>query len=168
MIELIGLAFGGVLRFAPEVLKFFNSKNERAHEREMLGLQIQADTTRAQLAMQTAETQGAITERVTELQAMIEAIKSQGRRATYTGNKWTDRLLAFAEMLSATVRPILTYWYCVFIYGAYKIATYSLVMQSGANWANAASHLYTPQDGAVMLSIISFWFVDRSLRKQAT
>lgn len=166
MFEAFGLVFGGLLRFAPEILKYLNGKQDRAHEQVMLTLQIQADTARAQLAIQSAEKQGLIAERTTELQALVEAVKAEGTKVfTATGNKWTDRILAFAEMLSAPVRAILTYWYCIAIYGSYKVASFALLMKGNAAWDKAITALYTPQDGAIMMSIISFWFVDRSLRK---
>jgi hypothetical protein len=64
------------------------------------------------------------------------------------------------------VRPVLTYWYCVAGYGAYKTATYFIILSTGASWSNAITVLWTPQDQAVMMSIIGFWFVDRALRHQ--
>lgn len=36
---LLGSIFGGVFRLAPEVLKFFDKKNEREHELAMFGRQ---------------------------------------------------------------------------------------------------------------------------------
>lgn len=166
MIELLGLVFGGAFRLLPELGRLWDAANQRKHEREMLALQMQADQLRAQMAMQHMEKQGELQQQLAELQAMITALQAQGKGFTKTGIKTVDYLLGVAEFLSSSVRPVLTYWYCVFGYGAYKAASYYMILSAGSSWANAITLLWTPQDHAVMLSIIGFWFVDRALRRQ--
>ena len=39
---LMGGVFGGVLRLAPEVIKFFDAKNERGHELRMVEAESEA------------------------------------------------------------------------------------------------------------------------------
>src|SRR5574341_1452779 len=95
------------------------------------------------------------------LTLQMQAVQSQK-----TGNWLIDFLNGLADAMSKSVRPVLTYWYCVAAYGLYKAATLYLILQSGASWANAASLLWTPNDHAVMFSIIGFWFVDRAIRKR--
>jgi len=45
---LLGSIFGGVFRLAPEVLKFFDKKNERQHELNMFARQCELETLRGQ------------------------------------------------------------------------------------------------------------------------
>jgi hypothetical protein len=74
-------------------------------------------------------------------------------------------MLAAVEAFSASVRPVPTYWLCVLMYGAYKTASYFIMIDVGADWMNAVTTLWTPVDYQIMLSIIGFWFVDRAIRK---
>jgi hypothetical protein len=148
MIEIISFIFGGVFRLVPEVLKMFNAKSERTHEKEMLELNLAADEARA------------------ELQALIEGVKAQSVPLVLTGNKWVDALLGLVEVLNRSVRPMLTYWFCVAMYGAYKVTTIWLVLQSGSSWLSAINAMWTDKDQSVMWSIIGFWFVDRAIRQQ--
>jgi hypothetical protein len=69
----------------------------------MLDLQMRADEQRSKLEMQKLEMQGDIQIDAQELQAMIEATRAQGAP---TGVPWVDAI-------SALVRPVLTFWYCV-------------------------------------------------------
>lgn len=167
MFEGISFVLGGLFRLAPEVFKLFDAANARKHEREMLDLQIKADQLRAQAEVQKAEVQGEIQQQLSEIQAMIEALRLQGTAVVQrTGVKWLDGLIAVLELANISVRPVLTYWYCVAAYGAYKVASYYMILSTGASWMNAVTTLWTPQDQAVMFSIIGFWFVDRAIRKQ--
>jgi len=165
MFEILSFIFGGVFRLLPEFTRLWDQQKAREHELSMLELNMRLDEQRAKLAMQTAELQGNIQQSIEELRAIVEATKSQAMTSAVTGNKFVDALMAFADFLSKLVRPVLTYWYCIAAYGAYKTASYILIMESGATWQNAVTLLWTPQDHAVMLSIIGFWFVDRAIRK---
>lgn len=166
MVEILSFIFGGLFRLAPKLMEMREKALDREHERAMLTLQMQADEKRAQLAMQAEEKRAETQQQLAELQAMITALQAQGQGLKRTGNKYVDWLLALAEFASAMVRPVLTYWYCVIGYGAYKAATLYLILSSGASLANAVTVLWTPNDHAVMFSIIGFWFVDRAIRKR--
>lgn len=164
MFELLSFVFGGIFRLAPKLIEMRERGKDREHERLMFDLQVQADAARSTQAMQQAEKQGEIKQQLAELQALIEATRAQARPFEKTGNKWLDAMLVMAEVLSGLVRPLLTYWYCIAAYGAYKVATLYLVLSTGTSLAAAVTQLWTPNDHAVMFSIIGFWFVDRAIR----
>lgn len=165
MLEIFSFIFGGVFRLVPEVMKIWDKQRERDHEARMLDLQMRADEQRAKLEVQKLEVQGEISQQLSEMNALIAATQVQASKFEKTGNPWLDAWLVFIEGLSATVRPVLTYWYCVVAYGAYKVASYYMIISTGASWEHAITSLWTPQDYGVMVSIIGFWFVDRALRK---
>ena len=155
MLELISLALGGILRFIPELIKFQTQKREQAHELAMFDLQLKADELRSKLRVDEIRVQGEMAEAAGELEAMKSAFEA----AKPTGVKWVDAL-------SATVRPVLTYWYCLVLYGAYKsILLYNGVAQEVPLYS-FATLLVNEFDTGVMASIIGFWFVDRSIRKR--
>ena len=48
---LLGSIFGGLFRLAPEVLKFFDKKNEREHELLMFSRQCELEQQRGQMRL---------------------------------------------------------------------------------------------------------------------
>ena len=157
MLELLSLLFGGILRIVPSILEYVDAKNKRQHEREMVALQIEADKVRSELRQQETETK-----------ALGDASAAQTNRSFIpTGRAWIDIFLALVEAVNATVRPVLTYFYCLLLYGGYKVALFVTMTDQGGSWKDAALALWTSADYSVMLSIISFWFVDRALRKMS-
>ena len=59
-LTLISGLFGGVLRLAPEVLKFLDAKNDRAHELAMQDKQLAFQQLQGQQQLQVIQAQGAI------------------------------------------------------------------------------------------------------------
>lgn len=155
MIELLSLICGGLLRLAPEAFKMFTAKKDADQEFRMTQLQLQIDEARAKQAVDLAQMQGDIAANTAQMSAMVEALKSQ---AALTGVSWIDGL-------SSSVRPVLTYWWCLFLYSGYKAITIYVAYTSGASLASLAPLLVTDFDRSVIGSIFSFWFVDRALRK---
>lgn len=155
MFELLSLIFGGALRLLPEILKLMSAKGDQAHELQMTKLQLEIDQARATQQIDLVHTQGAIAADAAEMSAMVEALKAQG---SPSGVPWIDGL-------SSSVRPVLTYWWCLVLYTAYKAITVMVAIQGGATLAALAQLLVTEFDRMVISSIFSFWFVDRSLRR---
>lgn len=166
MFELLSFIFGGIFRLAPKIMEMREKEKDREHERMMFDLQMKADQARADAQVQAMEKQGEIQQQIAELTAIVEANKAQAQKRQKTGNRFLDFLIVCGDLASSLVRPILTYWYCVVAYGAYKGATLYLVLSTGASLANALTLIWTPNDHAVMFSIIGFWFVDRAIRKR--
>lgn len=155
MFELLSMVFGGALRLLPEVLKLFSAKRDQAHELEMTKLQLEIDRSRAGQQLDLVHAQGAVAADAAEMTAMVEALKAQ---SAPSGVGWIDGL-------SASVRPVLTYWWCLVLYTAYKAIAVLVALQGGATLAALAQLLVTEFDRMVISSIFSFWFVDRSLRR---
>lgn len=158
MIEsLIGTLFGGVFRLAPEVMKVWDRKNERAHEAVMLDKQIAADTLKAQAAQQLAQTQADTQIGMGELDALVEATKAQ---ATMTGVKWVDAL-------NQLVRPLLAMQWLIVLWPSVVVAGFLLSVQDGVAALTAMHGAFGTEEKALASSIASFWLVDRSLRKMS-
>ena len=115
-----GGLLGGVMRFAPEVLKFFSSKRDQAHELAMLDREMQFATLRGEQEMRRVDAAMSIA----ELAAMGEALKEQGETARSAG--W------FVAALSALVRPIVTYWF-VILFSTVKIVGMSMAIDAGSD-----------------------------------
>ena len=147
-----GGLLGGIMRFAPEVLKFFSSKRDQAHELAMLDREMQFATLRGEQEMRRADAAMSIA----ELAAMGEALKEQGETARSAG--W------FVAALSALVRPIVTYWF-VILFSTVKIVGMSMAIDAGSDWKEVVLQSWTVEDMSMFSMIISFWFVSRSISK---
>ncbi|MDD2742316.1 MAG: hypothetical protein PHV02_08585 [Rhodocyclaceae bacterium] len=158
MIEsLVGSLFGGLFRLAPEVLKWADRKDERKHELSMFDKQLDADKLKGDQALLLARTQADASIGAAEIQAIIEATKAQ---AAQTGIK-------FVDAFNALMRPAITFWWVIVLYSAALTSRFAvLVQQEGATNLEAIIALWGPDEKAIVASIISFWFVDRSLRKK--
>lgn len=155
MIELLGLLFGGIFRLVPEFLKLAQARRDQDHELRMTELQLKIDTARSQLRIDEVHAGANAAEQASWAGALQEAIKAQ---ATPSGVKWVDAL-------SSSVRPVLTYWHCLVLYTVVKFAMGYLAVQAGVSVPNAIVQGFSEFDRAMVGSMVSFWFLDRTLRK---
>ena len=154
MIEtLLGGVFGGLLRMAPEVLKFFDRANERKHELAMLDREMEFARVKGEIAMR--QTEAAMT--MAEMDTIGEAFKEQSRTAVAAG-RWV-------AAISALVRPIITYMF-VGVYFAVKLAIYLLALEQGGNWKEVIQSVWGQDDVTILFMIVSFWFVGRVWERQ--
>lgn len=157
MFELIGLIFGGVSRLGQHWMDLRDKALERDHEFRMYEQQIlladkkyAAEADLRHMEAQSAETRG-------DIDLLITAIKSQADEAKSAGG-WVAKL-------SASVRPVLSYWLLA-LYSVAKFTTLYLAVTHGAAMAEAVKASYTEFDGTILASVIAFYFADRSLRKR--
>lgn len=158
----LGGAVGGIARLAPEVLKFFDRKNERKHELALLDKNTEAEKVRATSAQQAAETQADSAQMVSAIEALKDSLKGQFQ---VTGNK-------FIDALNFSVRPILTY----LIVGPYamgKLLVFTALLWAGNSLDASAVHTaldatYTAADMAIVSGIINFFFLGRVFDKRGS
>jgi hypothetical protein len=145
---LFGSILGGAFRLAPEVFKLFDRVNERKHELAMLNAEMEFAKLRGEIAMRQTEAQMT----VAELDAMAEALKEQGQTARAAG-RWV-------AAVSALVRPMVTYWFVV-LYSLVKILGITLAIQAGGDWKEVIVNSWTKDDMAMLMLVLTFWFVGR-------
>ncbi len=146
--SLLGSLLGGVLRIAPEFLKFFDRKNERLHELALLKAEMDFAKIKGEIAMRQTEA----TMTVAEMDAIGQALKEQGDTAKAAG-KWVAGI-------SALVRPLVTYWF-VALYSAHKIASMQMAHEQSGNWRDVFLTSWGEPDMAILSMILTFWFVGR-------
>ena len=147
---------GAVLRCLPELFKYFQDKSDRKHELEMTKLQFEIDKYRAEKEIDKVHAQGYENEILAQINGLSEAIKTQGQ---LTGDKWLDRL-------NVSVRPVLTYWWMVLL-SLYKMAVMWFAWNTADTALEFAVSFWTVNDTATIGTIISFWFMDRTFRKNS-
>lgn len=156
MIEtLLGTLFGGAFRLAPEILRWLDRKNERAHELAMFDKQLEADKLKGAQALAQINAQADAVIGVAEIQAIIEATKAQSAQ---TGIKWVDAL-------NALIRPLLALQWLILLWPAVVVAGFVLSVQAGIDPLTALRSTFGVDEKALAASVASFFLVDRSLRK---
>ena len=148
METLLGGLFGGLLRLAPEALKFFTQKGEQKHELAMLEAEMRFAQVKGEIAMRQTEAQM----QISELTAMTEAIREQSATAQAAGK--------VVSAISALVRPIITYVF-VALYVAVKVAGYSVAVSQGGDWKELLVTSWTADDMSTMTMLLTFWFTGR-------
>lgn len=137
----IGGALGAIARFAPAVLDFYDRKEKRKHDLELL-----------------AKTQDGQSN-LAALDAFKAAITTQGQ---VTGVKWVDAI-------NTLIRPLITLQWVIVIYPAALILQWVQVLQMGGGDLAAAvaatSQVFGVGERALCAAIVNFWFLDRVLVK---
>lgn len=132
----IGGALGGLLRFAPEVLKFFDRKNERKHELALHDKELELVKVQGNTRLDTVRVEG-------EANAVQEALGAI--REAYAGMRTG---IAWIDAISASVRPIITY-----AFGA------------GYLYLKITTGEWTDVDTGIFSGILNFWFLGRVFEK---
>ena len=154
---ILGSVFGGLFRMAPEVLKFFDKKNERQHELAMFARQCELETLRGQqkLAEIGAQREAAID--VGVMDAFNNAITQQAEMVKAAGG--------WAASLSASVRPVVTYW-VLFVWSFIHVWFAWNAWITGAPPVEVFKIMMSPDFSALLAGTINFWFLDRTLAKR--
>jgi hypothetical protein len=150
---LLGSIFGGLFRLAPEVLKFLDKKNERAHELQMFTLQTDLEKMRGEFRMEEKY----VDYSTQQLDTIKAAFQEQAETAKAAG--W------FVAGISALVRPGIT-WALFFMYAAVKAAALAMAFQAGGSWIEVMTKVWDEDDFAMFNMCLTFWFVGRSIEKR--
>lgn len=154
----LGSVLGGVFRLVPEFLKAFDRKNERNHELSMFDRQCKLEEQRGAQKMAEIGAQRDLAVDAGAMTAFNAAIEQQTEMVKAAGRGWV-------ASLSASVRPIVTYWvlllwsfiHCWYAYNAWA---------SGAAPDTVFQTMMSPDFAALVAGTINFWFLDRTLAKR--
>ena len=151
MIEtLLGGLLGGAFRLAPEVLKWADRNGERAHELAMQDKALEFEKLRGAQRMSEIGAAADAAWNTGAIEALKEAVHAQGKRS---GVRWADAL-------SSSVRPVITYWFMA-LYCAAKTAAFAGAISGGSDWGIAVLHAWTEADQALWAGVLNFWFLGR-------
>lgn len=151
MIEtILGGLLGGAFRLAPEILKWMDRNGERSHELSMQDKAIEFEKIRGAQRMSEIGASADAAWNAGAIDAFKEAIASQGRP---TGVPWADAL-------SSSVRPIITYWLMA-LYCAAKAVAFVAALNAGAGWGAAVLAAWSDADQALWAGVLNFWFLGR-------
>ena len=155
MIEtLLGGLLGGAFRLAPEVLKLFDRQGERGHELAMQDKALEFEKLRGAQRMSEIGAAADGAWNTGAIETLRDAVRTQGEK---TGLGWADAL-------SSSVRPVITYWFMT-LYCAAKTAAFAAALSAGADWGTAVLHAWTEADQALWAGVLNFWFLGRVFDK---
>ena len=151
MIEtLLGGLLGGAFRLAPEILKWLDRNGERSHELSMQDKALEFEKLRGAQRMGEIGASADAAWNTGAIEALRDAVRGQGET---TGVAWADAL-------SSSVRPVITYWFMA-LYCAAKTAAFVAAVTAGAGWGAAILHAWTEADQALWAGVLNFWFLGR-------
>jgi hypothetical protein len=151
MIEtLLGGLLGGAFRLAPELLKWLDRKGERGHELAMQDKALEFEKLRGAQRMAEIGSQADAAWNTGAIEALRDAVRTQGEK---TGVWWADAL-------SSSVRPIITYWLMA-LYCAAKTVAFIAALNAGAGWGAAVLAAWSEADQALWAGVLNFWFLGR-------
>ncbi len=151
MIEtLLGGLLGGAFRLAPEFLKWLDRKGERGHELAMQDKALEFEKIRGAQRMAEIGSQADAAWNTGAIEALRDAVRTQGEK---TGVWWADAL-------SSSVRPIITYWLMA-LYCAAKTVAFAAALNAGAGWGAAVLAAWSEADQALWAGVLNFWFLGR-------
>jgi hypothetical protein len=155
---ILGSVFGGLFRLAPEVLKFFDRKNERQHELKMFEQQCALEAQRGAQRMQEIGAQHAMAVDQGVLDAFTASIQQQAEMVKAAGRGWV-------ASLSASVRPVVTYW-VLFIWSFIHVWFAWNAYLAGAAPKEVFMTMMTADFAALVAGTINYWFLDRTLKQR--
>ena len=151
MIEtLLGGLLGGAFRLAPEILKWLDRNGERSHELSMQDKALEFEKLRGAQRMGEIGASADAAWNTGAIEALRDAVRGQGEK---TGVAWADAL-------SSSVRPVITYWFMA-LYCAAKTAAFVAAVTAGAGWSTEIQHAWTEADQALWAGVLNFWFLGR-------
>jgi len=154
---LLGSIFGGLFRMAPEVLKFFDKKNERQHELNMFARQCDLEQLRGQMKLAEIGAQREAAIDVGVMDAFNNAIVQQAEMVKAAGG--------WVASLSASVRPLVTYW-VLFVWSFIHVWFAYNAWLAGAPAVEVFKTMMTPDFSALLSGTINYWFLDRTLKQR--
>lgn len=153
----LGSVLGGAFRLVPEFLKAFDRKNERTHELAMFQEQCKLESQRGAQKLAEIGAERAAALDTGAMDAFQAAIEQQTEMVKAAGG--------WAAALSASVRPVVTYWVIAlwsFIHTWYAFSAW----QSGADPKTVFATMMTADFSALVAGTLNYWFLDRTLAKR--
>lgn len=152
MFAIIGAVIGFFQAMAPEFLKFQQDKRDKAHELDVMKLQMQMQQQSTDSHFQEIQLQG----------QQVEAVEIQ---------KSYQSELEYSGKLSASVRPNVTYM-AMGIYILQKaLLVWAIIFYSNLPWLDnnarlvqSAAVIWTAFDETMLSWIIGFWFGSRQIK----
>lgn len=145
MLSLLGSLLGFGTSFLPKIMDYFQDKQDKAHELEMIAAQTEAQVKLEGVRLQAMHVEADIRE--------SEALLKHDAKITSKASQWVVNL-------SATVRPVMTY----LLFFEFIALTVAVFM----GWVSQDQYnmIWNSEMQAVWAAVVSFWFGQRSFARK--
>ena len=168
MSAILGSLLGFASSLLPNVVDFFQKKEERKQKNEehrlnleamqiehrqkieLLKLQSQVDITKSAQSIKELEAQGD-----------LEQTKQIYAHDTILNQKNENK---FVSALSASVRPVVTYVFFIMFLAVKSVALY-LAYKNNVSLDQLINVVWNDETNAIFAAVISFWFGQRAMQK---
>lgn len=154
---ILGGLIGGIFRLVPEALKYFDKKDERKHELAMFDRQCDLEKVRGQIRLDEIGAQRDAAIDVGVMEAFGAAINQQAEMVKAAGG--------WAAALSASVRPVVTYW-VLFLWSFIHVWFAWNSWMQGMPPTGVFNTMMTADFAALLSGTINYWFLDRTLKQR--
>lgn len=168
MLTIFSTVFGFLAPFLPEILKYFNHKQENAHELAIMELRLKHAAAEHTWRMEEIEARADIAEAQTIRQPqqsfgvqVLDAAKGHGFGSWLIGPAFY--LFVVLDWVSGMVRPTVTYAMVAF-YMAVKVAFVQSATAAGVSLQAALINVWGEQDWSVLVLVLSYWFGQRAAK----
>jgi hypothetical protein len=144
---------GGLFRLAPEFMKLWDRRNERAHELAMQSKIFEFQKLKGDQKVDELSMEGDNAWDAGALAALKSAIEGQD---TPSGVKWID---GFSKLM----RPLITFQWVIILYPGVIVTTFVLLLISNVPVIDAVNKVFGEPEKALVSFIVDFWFVGRIL-----
>lgn len=168
MLQLLSAVFGFAAPFLPELLKYFNRKQDNLHELEMMKLQMEAAAAQHTWRMEEINA----TADIKEAELLHTQPQSFGVQLLDAGTKWAQKgwllpvfyLFSLLDFIAGMVRPTITYAAFGF-YAWVKYSQITLAAQTAGSLSLAALQVWGEADMAIIVMVLSYWFGHRAAKQ---
>jgi hypothetical protein len=151
---LIGSLLGLFTRALPEVIGYFDKKNDRKHELEMAQEQTKYSLALGAQKQEEIKIQGVVDYDNAALDALKTAITVQGEKTGST----------FIDGLNALIRPFITVQWVIILYPAVIITKLVALLMNSVPILTALPLVWGDFENALVAGIVNFFFLNRVLK----
>lgn len=172
MLELLSAVLGFAAPFLPECVKYFQRKQDNAHELAMLKMQIEKGSQEHLWRAEEIRLEGEVKADVEDTKRLSEPQHSFGVQMLDAAkgldlSPWilypAFILYVIVDALSAAVRPGITYAAFGF-YMAVKWAELSIARANASGLSAALLNVWGQEDRAIVFLVLSYWFGHRAAK----
>lgn len=168
VLSIIGMIVGAIIRFIPEIFKYLTDLSNKKHEFKMTKLKL--EKSQQNIEPEIISKSPEIKE---NLDVSIDEIKEDNNENLENNDKLYNDIIKntnnisknkWIDILNSSVRPFVTYWWMfIFTIHKFSIIIYSFCITTPAIYM--IDRIWTENDYGILSAILSFWFVDRTIRK---
>lgn len=153
----VGGLFGGILRLAPEVMKFLDAKNDREHELAMADKQLEFLKAEGTLKIDEANVYATRDIEQARFNAMAAAWQAENTMLSHS-SQWVNNI-------NALIRPSVTFGVFT-LWAICRLAVIVYAYHATGDLKETLVNAWTAEDAALLSMIGSFYFVGRAVEKK--